>query len=114
MTLVEAVPQHISALERANLIRFARADVKRDLRAKRTTVAECLDLECVQTMPLISLLSAQWHWGHVRARKVLVALPCSDALRVGQLTDRQRDRLVMLLGLDARGLETETWKVRRP
>lgn len=92
-----SVPQHIEALNLANEVRFARAQLKRDLRANVITVDVALDAVCAQSMPVASLLAAQHRWGMTRARKMLREIPCSDFKRVGELTDRQKRRLLYLL-----------------
>ena len=98
MTTIEVVPQHLAALERANEIRFARAQVKRDVKAGSVPVAEALELECCETMPLGELLRAQRSWGPGRVRRLLQRVPVSETKRVGTLTGRQRDMIVELLG----------------
>ena len=86
-----AVPQHLSALARANEVRFARARVKRALKAGRITLAQALDRDAVQSMRVMDLLACQHRWGPVRARKLLRAAGCSERLLVEQLTERQRE-----------------------
>lgn len=67
MTTVEQ-PQHLDALERANAVRLARADLKRRIKAGKCTVEEVLapggevPLEAL-TMPVCELLTAQVRWG---------------------------------------------------
>ena len=90
MTTTEARPQHVEALELANRIRLARAQVKRDLRDGTLSLAEALELECVRSMPLVALLSSQYRWGRARALRVVREVGCSENQRVGNLTVRQR------------------------
>lgn len=97
MTTVEAVPQHLAALERANEIRFARAQVKRDVKAGVLSVVNALELECCETMTLLELLRAQRSWGPGRARRLLAEIPVSESKRIGMLTERQRAVVAGLL-----------------
>lgn len=97
MTTMTARPQHLVALEKANELRFARAQVKRDLAAGRVAIADVLDLECVQSMRVAALLAAQNRWGAKRARETVRQVPCSEFLAVRDLTPRQRERLVEIL-----------------
>lgn len=105
--------QHMKALRRANEIRFARADIKRQLRSKQISVAELIEgrngyAEYVAAMPLIELLRAQKQWGRKRAQKALDRVhghcPCGrsvtglENLPVGELTERERGVLVEVLG----------------
>jgi hypothetical protein len=69
--------QSDAALEKANRIRLARADVKRDLFARRITFTEALEHECCQTMMVFSLVSAQYRWGRSRTLKLLNAVGVS-------------------------------------
>lgn len=97
MTTITAVPQHVSALAKANELRLARAQVKRDLCAGRRTIADVLDEPSVQTMRVAALLAAQNRWGAKRARETVRQVPCSEFLAVRDLTPRQRERLVEIL-----------------
>ncbi|HEX3241155.1 MAG TPA: hypothetical protein VHR18_13595 [Solirubrobacterales bacterium] len=90
-TSVEA-PQHMRALERANTVRLARAELKRaigrgDLEAS-DVVAEC-PWE-TESMTISELLTSQRRWGRTRARKFLLPLALNENKQLGTLTSRQR------------------------
>jgi hypothetical protein len=90
-TSVEA-PQHMRALERANTVRLARAELKRaigrgDLEAS-DVVAEC-PWE-TESMTISELLTSQRRWGRTRARKFLLPLSLNENKQLGTLTSRQR------------------------
>lgn len=94
--MIEELPQHMVALERANQIRLARAELKRRIRAGRVTVPMVLHStpRCALTMTVIDLLTAQQRWGDVRARKLLARLAIPERRVLGNLTLRQRRLLI--------------------
>ena len=68
-----AGPQYMRALERANKVRLARADLKRRVATGETSVAEVV-LECpweAESMTVADLLMSQRRWGTSRCRKFL-------------------------------------------
>lgn len=80
------------ALERANTVRLARAELKRaigrgDLEAA-DVVAEC-PWE-TESMTISELLTSQRRWGRTRARKFLLPLALNENKQLGTLTSRQR------------------------
>lgn len=92
-------PQYLRALERANKVRLARADLKRRVAAGETSVAEVV-LQCpweAQSMAVADLLTSQRRWGESRCRKFLAQIPMSEAKTVGTMTDRQRRTLAAML-----------------
>ena len=94
-----AAPQHLRALEHANRIRLARADLKRRIQAGRLTAAEVL-LESppeVVSMSISELLMSQRRWGRARCRRLLLSLGVPENKRIGTLTERQRRGLCLLL-----------------
>jgi hypothetical protein len=96
---VPARPQHLCALERANAVRVARAELKR--RVARGDV-DAVDVVLsppweADTMPVGELLMSQRRWGSSRARKILARLSMSETKSVGSMTDRQRLLLASLL-----------------
>jgi hypothetical protein len=99
-TIAPAGPQYMRALERANKVRLARADLKRRVATGETTVAEVV-LECpweADSMAVADLLMSQRRWGQSRCRKFLAQVPMSETKTVGSMTDRQRRTLAAMLG----------------
>ncbi len=87
-----SAPQHLQALERANEVRSARAELKRRIASAELSVGEVV-LQCpweVQSMTLSDLLLSQPHWGRTRCRRFLAGLPMSEAKTIGSMTERQR------------------------
>jgi hypothetical protein len=94
-----AAPQHLRALEQANRVRLARAELKRRVAAQATTVADVV-LECpweAESMALSDLLMSQRRWGRARCRRVLLSLGLPENKQIGTLTDRQRRALAATL-----------------
>ncbi len=88
-------PQHMRALERANEVRLARADLKRrvadgGLRAADVILTSPWETE---SMAVADLLMSQRRWGRTRARRFLAGIPMSESKTIGTMTDRQRLRL---------------------
>jgi hypothetical protein len=93
-------PQRLRALERANSVRLARADLKRKI-ADGETSAAAIILGCpgeVQRWTVAELLVSQRRWGAARCRKFLQSVQISEIKLIGDLTDRQRRLLVTALG----------------
>lgn len=88
---VEA-PQHMRALERANLVRLARAELKRAIARGDVEAAEIVR-DCpwqTESMTIAELLTSQRRWGRTRARKFLMPLALNENKQLGTLTPRQR------------------------
>lgn len=101
-------PQYMRALERANQVRLARAELKRKVATEEIGVAEVI-LECpweAQSMAVADLLMSQRRWGQTRCRKFLSQIPMSEKKTVGSMTERQRRTLAELLERPGR---TRTW-----
>jgi hypothetical protein len=95
----DAAPQHLRALERANEVRLARAELKRQVANQATTVADVV-LDCpmeAESMELSDLLMSQRRWGRARCRRVLLSLGLPENKQIGTLTDRQRNALASTL-----------------
>lgn len=94
-----AAPQHLRALEHANRIRLARADLKRKIGAGKLTAAEVISDPPpeVASMSISELLMSQRRWGRARCRRLLVSLGLPENKRIDTLTARQRAALAMLL-----------------
>lgn len=100
-TIAPAGPQYMRALERANKVRLARADLKRRVATGETSVAE-IALECpweAESMTVADLLMSQRRWGISRCRKFLAQIPMSETKTVGTMTDRQRRTLASMLAV---------------
>jgi len=97
--------QYMRALERANEVRLARAELKRKVAAGSVNVAEVV-LDCpweAQSMAVSDLLTSQRRWGHTRCRKLLAQVPLTERKTLGSMTDRQRRTLAALLSGAGRG-----------
>jgi hypothetical protein len=92
-------PQHLIALQRANRVRLARADLKRRIAEGEREVAEVILSSPweAQSMTLADLLMSQRRWGATRCRKFLASLQIPEQKKVGTLTDRPRNALAMRL-----------------
>ncbi len=93
-------PQHLRALERANAVRLARADLKRRVAEGEVSAAEVILMSPweAESMTVSDLLTSQRRWGHTRCRKFLQCIPMSETKTIGSLTDRQRRAVAQLLG----------------
>lgn len=88
-------PQHMRALERANLVRLARAELKRAI-ARGDMDASAVVRDCpweTESMTISELLTSQRRWGRTRARKFLMPLSLNENKQLGTLTSRQRQLL---------------------
>lgn len=95
-----AAPQHLVALQRANKVRLARAELKRRIGAGEITVGDVV-LSApweAASMTVADLLMSQKRWGRTRCRKFLSAIPLSETKTVGALTERQRRAVAQALG----------------
>ncbi len=98
-TIAPAGPQHMRALERANQVRLARAELKRRVAGGEIGVAEVI-LDCpweADSMAVADLLMSQRRWGQTRCRKFLSQIPMSEQKTVGSMTERQRRTLAAML-----------------
>ena len=94
-----AGPQHMRALERANKVRLARADLKRRVAAGEVNVGEVI-VRCpweASSMAVGDLLMSQRRWGQTRSRKFLAQIPMSEQKTIGSMTERQRRTLAAML-----------------
>ncbi len=92
-------PQHLRALQRANEVRLARAELKR-----RVTHGELTAVDVIlsrpweaESMAVSELLMSQHRWGHTRARRFLAAVPLTETKTLGSMTERQRMSLAEML-----------------
>jgi hypothetical protein len=85
-------PQRLQALERANEIRLARAELKRQIAYGTISAADVIlepPLEA-HSWAIAELLLSQRRWGDTRCRKFLMRNQISETKAVGALTERQR------------------------
>jgi hypothetical protein len=89
-------PQRLRALERANEVRLARAELKRRIAEGESSVAEVLrdPPHAAQSWAIGELLTCQRRWGSTRCRKFLSRHQIVETKPVGKLTERQRRMLV--------------------
>ena len=91
--------QHLRALEYANRVRLARAQMKRAIAAGELPAAEVV-LHCpweAQSMSISDLLMSQKRWGRTRCRRLLLSLGVPENKQVGTLTQRQSLALAAVL-----------------
>ena len=92
-------PQRLRALERANEVRLARAELKRRIADGAVSAAQVI----LESPPAASswavgdLLMSQRRWGQTRCRKFLAQIPMSERKTIGSMTDRQRRTLAVML-----------------
>jgi hypothetical protein len=87
------------ALEHANRVRLARAELKRQVADGMRSVEDVV-LSCpleAETMTISDLLMSQHRWGRTRCRRFLASIPMSETKTIGSMTARQRDTLAARL-----------------
>jgi hypothetical protein len=92
-------PQRLRALERANEVRLARAELKRRIADRDISAAEVI-LACpweASSWSVGELLMSQRRWGITRCRKFLARNQISEIKPLGTLTERQRHLLAAQL-----------------
>lgn len=94
-----SLDQRMAALERANGIRSARAQLKRDLKAGRVKIVDLLGNppDYVLTAKVFDMLLAVPKYGRVKANRILNQCRISPAKTIGGLSERQRGELVSRL-----------------
>jgi hypothetical protein len=92
--------QHLRALKRANVVRLAATDVKREIARGKLSLADALDDDRAGVLMVMDLLMAQRKWGRDRAVRLLNAMAAEDPAnrlsetkRVRELTTRQKSIL---------------------
>src|SRR5688572_7292680 len=96
--------QHLRALARANRVRLARAELKRQIASEEISAGQVI-LDCpweAASMSISDLLMCQRRWGRARCRRLLVSLGVPENKQIGTLTERQRGALAAVLGSDGR------------
>jgi hypothetical protein len=98
-TMTPEPAQRLQALERANLVRLARAELKRRIADGDVSAAEViLDSPWeASSWSVGELLVSQRRWGSIRTRKLLMSLQISESRTVSALTVRQRELLASQL-----------------
>jgi hypothetical protein len=88
-------PQHLRALERANHVRLARAELKRRIADGELSAADVILTAPweASSMALSDVLMSQRRWGGTRCRKFLAMFQITETKTVGSLTERQRAAL---------------------
>lgn len=92
-------PQRLRALERANAVRYARAELKRRIAEGDLEAAEVILRSPWEaaTMTVGDLLMCQHRWGRARCRRLLASIPLAENKQLGSLTERQRSTLAAKL-----------------
>ncbi|MGN6187300.1 MAG: hypothetical protein ACTHOE_00230 [Conexibacter sp.] len=92
-------PQHLQALQRANRVRLARADLKRRIAEGEVTAAEVILTAPWEagSMAIGDVLMSQRRWGGTRCRKFLAMFRITETKTIGSLTERQRRALAAQL-----------------
>jgi hypothetical protein len=92
-------PQHLQALQRANAVRLARAELKRSVADGHVSAAHVILSSPweADSMTVSDLLTSQRRWGSTRCRKLLQCLSIPENKTIGSMTDRQRRVLAALL-----------------
>jgi hypothetical protein len=88
-------PQRLRALERANEVRLARAELKRRIAEGNVSAAQVI-LSCppeASSWTVGELLMSQRRWGRTRCYKFLNRNQIGEMKPVGKLTERQRAML---------------------
>ena len=91
--------QRMRALRRANEIRSARAQLKRDLKAGKARVEKLLlnPPDYVLSAKAFDMILAVPKYGRVKANKILTQCRISPSKTIGGLSERQRAELVHML-----------------
>lgn len=91
--------QHLQALENANRIRLSRAQLKREVKAGKRTIAGILGPDVAlppetESMTVSELLCCRPRWGKTVTRRFLERLMIGEQVQLGALTSRQRRLIV--------------------
>ncbi len=94
-----SLDQRMEALKRANDIRTARAKLKKDLKAGRSSIHTILldPPEYLLTAKVFDMLLAVPKYGRVKTNRILNQCRISPSKTIGGLSDRQRAELISLL-----------------
>lgn len=91
--------QNMRALEQANKIRLARAEIKRRIAKGDVEVAEILlePADEIAGMEISELLTSQKRWGTTRCTKFMDSVGLSESKTIRSLTERQRSAVAAVL-----------------
>ncbi len=91
--------QNMRALEQANRIRLARAELKRRVARGDVAVADVLldPADEVAGMEIAELLTSQKRWGSTRCAKFMDSIGLSETKTIRSLTERQRSAMAAVL-----------------
>jgi len=94
-----SLDQRMEALRRANEIRSARAQLKRDLKSGKVNMRDIIadPPDYVLTAKVYDMLLAVPKYGKVKATRFITHCRISQGKTVGGLSERQRNELVDLL-----------------
>ena len=94
-----SLDQRMEALRRANDIRSRRAQLKRDLKARKVKIETLLldPPEYVETAKVFDMLLAVPKYGRVKTGRILQHCAISPSKTIGGLSTRQRGELVAQL-----------------
>jgi hypothetical protein len=93
----------LRALERANEVRRARAELRRRIADGDVSAGEIILAPPgeASSWTVLELLISQRHWGRAKARKFLLLNQIDELKPIGKLTERQRRLLAPQLALGA-------------
>jgi len=91
--------QNMRALEQANRIRLARAELKRRIAKGDVAVADVLldPSDEIAGMELYELLTSQKRWGTTRCAKFMDSIGLNETKTIRSLTERQRSAMAEVL-----------------
>ena len=84
-----------ASLQKAQQSRTERCAIKAAITAGSVTLGEAMLEPCMASMSVYALLAQQHYWGPQRVKRVLSQLQISPLRNVRELTDRQRELLVV-------------------
>ena len=104
------------ALQRANRVRLARAELKRQVADGQLEAAEVVLSNPweAESMSVSELLMSQRRWGRTRCRRILLSLGLPENKQIGTMTERQRTALAAMLSAKVTQPRTERAQESRP
>jgi hypothetical protein len=86
---------YLRNLGRANTVRIARSQVKRELRTDKLSLAEAMGLDVCQGMLVVKLMGARRFWGPGTASKLMAAEGLPESTLVSELAGDEKERLAV-------------------